>query len=49
MLEPALVARLHEILDAALEEAKRAGKDRTVGFRGPYHTDGAWLRRLGSR
>jgi diguanylate cyclase (GGDEF)-like protein len=35
--------------DAALEEAKRAGKNRTVGFRGPYPADGAWMRRLRSR
>jgi diguanylate cyclase (GGDEF)-like protein len=31
--------------EAALEEAKRAGGDRTVGFRGPYRTDDAWLGR----
>jgi diguanylate cyclase (GGDEF)-like protein len=33
--------------EAALDEAKRAGKDRCVGFRGPYRAeDDAWLRRL---
>jgi diguanylate cyclase (GGDEF)-like protein len=31
--------------EAALDEAKRAGKDRAVGFRGPYRTDDAWVRR----
>jgi diguanylate cyclase (GGDEF)-like protein len=35
--------------EAALDEAKRAGKNRTVGFRGPYRADDAWLRRLPSR
>jgi PleD family two-component response regulator len=25
--------------EAALDEAKRAGKDRSIGFRGPYPAD----------
>ena len=35
--------------EAALDEAKRAGGNRTVGFRGPYRADDAWLRRVGGR
>jgi diguanylate cyclase (GGDEF)-like protein len=36
-------------VEAALDEAKRAGKDRSVGFRGPYRADEAWVRQLPHR
>jgi diguanylate cyclase (GGDEF)-like protein len=35
--------------ETALDEAKRAGRNRAVGFRGPYRDDDAWVREVPGR